>query len=273
MPATGGTRRVPMKEIMYDLSSWRIVATLFVTMALAIELGHRIGRRAQPNASDATKAHINAIQASLLGVLALLLGFTFSLSLQRYDTRSSAVVVEANAIGTTYLRAQLLVPEIRVDVLPLLRDYLDVRIRASAVSVIREEDRKELLTEAKRIQSELWTLAREATNVDDRPVTTGLFIQSLNDLIDALEIRDAAVNRHVPEVVLFLLYGTFVMTGCIVGYASGVACHRASFVTYVMVGLIALLVFVIIDLDRPRRGLIEVRQTSLTELREAFAAE
>jgi uncharacterized membrane protein (Fun14 family) len=72
---------------------------------------------------------------------------------------------------------------------------------------------------------------------------------------------------------LFLLYGTFVMTGCIVGYASGVAGHRASFVTYVMVGLIALLVFVIIDLDRPRRGLIEVRQTSLTELREAFAAE
>lgn len=94
------------------------------------------------------------------------------------------MVVEANAIGTTYLRAQLLVPEIRVDALPLLRDYLDVRIRASAVSVIREEDRNELLTESPRIQSELWTLAG----------------------------------------------------------------HRASFVTYVMVALIALLVFVIIDL-------------------------
>jgi hypothetical protein len=71
--------------------------------------------------------------------------------------------------------------------------------------------------------------------------------------------------------VLFLLFATFLMTGVIVGYASGLHGHRASFVTHVMVALIVLLVFIIIDLDRPRRGLIQVSQTSMLELRDTLA--
>ena len=93
---------------MYNYSSVLIVAILFVFMVLAIEAGYRIGGRTQSLVNESTKTQINAIQASLLGILALLLGFTFSLSLQRFDSRSEAVVNEANAIGTTYLRAQLL---------------------------------------------------------------------------------------------------------------------------------------------------------------------
>jgi hypothetical protein len=103
-------------------------------------------------------------------------------------------------------------------------------------------------------------------------VKTGLFIQSLNEVIDALGKRDAVLNRHVPEVVLLLLYGTFLMAGVIVGYASGVGGHRASFVAYIMVSLIVILVFIIIDLDRPRRGLIQVSQKSFTDLQAAIKA-
>ena len=86
---------------------------------------------------------------------------------------------------------------------------------------------------------------------------------------DAFGERDAALERHVPEPVLFLLYGTFLMTGCVVGFTAGLAGHRTSFATYVMVALIVLLVFVIIDLDRPRRGMIEVSQKSMTDLQSA----
>jgi uncharacterized membrane protein (Fun14 family) len=92
-------------------------------------------------------------------------------------------------------------------------------------------------------------------------------------LIDSYGRRNAALERHVPEVVLFLLFGTFVMTLGIVGYAAGVAGHRVSSVVYIMVVLIVLLVFVIIDLDRPRRGLIEVSQKSLTELQTSIQAQ
>lgn len=262
-----------MNEVMYDQSSVLIVSVLFVSMVACIEAGYRIGQRSQAAANEASKSHINTVLASLLGILALLLGFTFSLALQRYDTRSEAVVEEANAIGTTYLRAQLLPASIRGQTQQAIRDYVDLRVRSGALTLANKTEREPLLAQANQTLNLLWDYARQAAEEDPRPVTTGLFIESLNEMIDAYGRRDSALNRHVPEVVLFLLYGTFLMTSVIIGYASGVAGHRASFVTYIMVVLMVLLVFIIIDLDRPRRGLIEVSQKSLHDLQSAIGAE
>jgi hypothetical protein len=256
---------------MYDQSSVLIAAMLFVSMVIAIEVGFRVGG-AHSRTREVAKTQTNAIQASLLGILALLLGFTFSLALQRHDNRSAAVVDEANAIGTTYLRAQLLPDDMREDVATLLRRYVDVRVAASKVSLADGTAREPLLREANAITSELWAFAIAAAREDGRPVTSGLFIQSLNELIDSYARRDAALNRHVPEIVLFLLFITFVMAGWMLGYTAGMVGHRPTFATFTMVTLIVLLVFIIIDLDRPRRGLIEVSQESLTDLQQAINA-
>lgn len=248
---------------MYGWNSLLIAGFLLTSMAAAIEGGYRIGRRKEATAKKSTKDHIITIQGSMLGVLALLLAFSFSLALQRFDNRNAAVVEEANAIGTTFLRAQLLPSSVRSDAQRLLQSYVDLRVQASTISLDKEADREVLLFDANQILDALWGCARRAAEEDPNPVTSGLFIQSLNETIDAYGERDAAVRRHVPEVILFLLFGTFVMTGGVVGYAAGVAGHRPSAVSYLLVGLIVVLTFVIIDLDRPRRGLIEVDQTSL----------
>jgi hypothetical protein len=116
------------------------------------------------------------------------------------------------------------------------------------------------------VSNHLWEYAQQAAREEPSPITTGLFIQSLNEMIDAFGSREAALNRHVPEVVLFLLYGTLLITACVLGFTAGLAGHRASFVTYLMVALIVIIVFIIIDLDRPRRGLIEVSQKSMLDL-------
>jgi hypothetical protein len=261
---------------MYDISSALIAAVLFVSMILAIEAGYRVGRRTKLPAGvgrDDFKTHINMIAASLLGILALLLGFTFSLSLQRFDSRSVAVVDEANAIGTAYLRAQLLPASVRGDMQKSLREYLDLRVQASAVSLADHPERQALYEKTGRAQSALWRYARQAAGEDPNPVRSGLFIQSLNELIDNFGRRDAALNRHVPEVVLLLLYATFLMAKAIVGYAAGIAGHRTSFVTYIMVALIVVLVYIILDLDRPRRGQIQVSQRSLVELQAAIKTD
>jgi uncharacterized YccA/Bax inhibitor family protein len=123
------------------------------------------------------------------------------------------------------------------------------------------------------MQSDLWSYARQAASEDPNPVTVGLFVQSVNDLIDNFGRRNAELDRHVPEAVLLLSYGTFLMVGAVIGYSAGVSGHRASFVTYVMVLLVVVLVFIIIDLDRPRRGLIEVSQESLIDLRSAISED
>lgn len=262
-----------MSEFLYGINSAAIAFALFLTMAIAIETGYRIGRRRQRSVDEAFKTHVNSIAAALLGLLALLLGFTLSLSLTRFDTRSAAVVTEANAIGTTWLRAQLLPAPVRGEVQKLLRVYADQRIAASRTNLAERDAREVLTAEANRTQAALWARALQAAELAPNPVSTGLFVQSLNEMIDAMGSREAALDRHVPELVLLLLYATFLMTGAIVGYSAGVAGHRASFVTYFMVALIVVLVFVILDLDRPRRGLIQVSQNSLVELGRTMAAE
>lgn len=258
---------------MYQTPSIVIATALLLSMVAAIEIGHRIGLRVKTPASDAFKGHVNATSSSILGILALLLGFTFSLSLQRFDSRSEAVVDEANTIGTAYLRAQLLPESHRTKVLVALGQYLDLRVQESSKSLADESQRMVLLGQATAAQAQLWAYAREATQQNPNPVTVGLFVQALNEMIDSFGRRDAGLNRHVPEVVLLLLYGTFLMAGAIVGYASGVSNHRPSFVTYIMVALIVVLVFIILDLDRPRRGLIQVNQQSLLDLQLSVQAE
>jgi hypothetical protein len=251
---------------MYDQNSLLISGILFASMLIAIEVGYLLGRRNEAHVIESSRTHVSAIQASLLGVLALLLGFTFSLSLQRFDNRSQAVVDEANAIGTTYLRAQLLPATMRGEVQALLRHYIDLRVRAGGISLDKELQRDVIIAQTNKVLDELWGYARRAAEEDGRPMTAGLFIQSVNELIDSYGRRDAALMRHVPELVLFLLYGTFLLTGGVVGYAAGVGGHRPPFVVYILVVLIVVLTFIIVDLDRPRRGLIQVSQSSLINL-------
>lgn len=191
---------------MYNLSSVLIVGILCVLLLLAIESGYRLGLRLNRGANDSIKSQINTIQASLLGVLALLLGFTFSLALQRYDNRSTAVVDEANAIGTTYLRVDMLPDSVRDESRAILEAYLKLRASAGTESLDHVVRREALLRESEGLLDALWQLAVQ----------------------------------------------------------------RASFATYVLVLLIVLLVFIIIDLDRPRRGLIEVPQGSIIALHESI---
>jgi len=260
-----------MEDIMYSQSNALIVLGLFLCMLLSMEIGFRSGRRKQAIATEAI-TQANAVLASMLGLLALLLAFTFSAALQRYDDRSQAVVAEANAIGTTYLRARLLPGGMQDEVQALLRQYLDVRIQEGRVNTADTVKREKLLLQTNLMAAQLWVHAERAAKQDAGPVTSGLFIQSLNELIDAYGTRNATLERHVPEIVLFLMFVTIVMTTATLGYASGIAGHRVTLAAFALVVLIALVVYLIIDLDRPRRGLIHVNQESMLNLQQAIGS-
>ena len=103
---------------------------------------------------------------------------------------------------------------------------------------------------------------------DDRITTTGLYVQALNDLIDSYGTRDEILNRHVPEVVILLLLITIVLAGSILGYTSGVAGHRPTMAVACFMVIVVILVSMIMDLDRPRRGLIQVSQKNMLDLQE-----
>jgi len=260
-----------MREIMYSQSSVLIVLGLFIFMLLAMEIGFRSGRRKQASVAEAI-TQANSVLVSMLGLLALLLAFTFSAALQRFEDRSQTVVAEANAIGTTYLRARLLPGEMRDEVQALLRQYLDVRIQEGRVDATDPELYESLLHQAKLMEAQLWNHAVRAAELDKSVVTSGLFIQSLNELIDTSTTRNAALNRQVPEIVLFLMIATIVLTTATLGYASGIAGHRVTLAAFVLLILIALVVYLIIDLDRPRRGVIQVSHESMLSLQQTIGA-
>lgn len=255
------------RELMYGIDATLIAGGLLVAMLLVIEAGYRFGKAHEREESPTAKAHVNAIQASLLGILALLLGFTFSSALQRYDSRSEALVAETNAIGTAWLRTALLPDSHRAQAREALRDYVDLRVVANASTMDNYKGLAAMRAQTARMQARVWDVATRAATAHPDPVTTGLHVEAVNAMLDAYVRRNAALDRRVPEVVLFLLVGTFLMAGVVVGFATGVAGHRPSLASHVMVALIAVLVFIILDLDRPRRGLVQVDHGTLLELR------
>lgn len=144
------------------------------------------------------------------------------------------------------------------------------RARASQLATPHHSEREKLLQQATQIQDRLWTHAVAASQKDRHPATTGLFVQSLNDMFDAYGRRIAEIDRHVPEFVLLLLFGAFILSGGIIGYTAGLAAHRPAAATYLMLSLVVLLMFMVMDLDRPRNGLIQVSQQSLLDLSDSL---
>jgi hypothetical protein len=256
-------------EILYAYSSVLIVASLFFLMILCNELGFRIGRFVQKHTDSEIKALTGSIQASVLGLLALLLGFTFSMAMQRYDNRSQALIDEANAIGTGVLRVQLLPEHYQSEAARMFRDYIELRIEAGRIDLTRRSERTHYNHQISELQHALWALAVKATDEDPRAVTTGVFVKSLNDMIDIQGKRSALLEMHVPESVLMLLFIVFIAAGGMMGYSGGLSGKRMVAPVVLVSLLITLIVFIIIDLDRPRRGLIQVDQDAMLELRRS----
>ena len=252
---------------MYNQNSVLIVGILFVTILLAYEICFRIGRSVQHKTDEEVKGQTNSIQAGILGLLALLLGFTFNMALQRFDNRSYAVIKESNAIGTALLRTKLLPAPYDSIANNLLQQYVDLRIEISSVDLTVTNERKSINERTDKVQNQVWDSAIKAAEIDPRPVTTGYFLTSLNDVIDARGERSAILQRHVPELILFLLFIVFIFGGALMGFTSGLGLKRAYIPTVIFTLMIVLVVFIIIDLDRPKRGLIKVNQNSLVELK------
>ncbi|MBT8079278.1 MAG: hypothetical protein KJO31_11935 [Gammaproteobacteria bacterium] len=253
------------EELLYSINSVVIAVGLFLLIMLANEIAYRIARRSTTDEGLTTQT--NAIQAGILGLLALLLGFSFNMALQRFDARSTAAIEEANAIGTAWLRTSLLPEQFASETGSLISDYVDVRLKGGGIDMADPVKRDEIAAQTVRLQAQLWRILTDAAASDLTPAKSGLVIQALNEMIDAYGKRQAQLDKHVPEVVLILLFVIFIVSGGILGAASGLAGGRPLLATMSMSALIVLVIFIVIDLDRPRRGLIQVDQSSMLALR------
>ena len=257
-------------ELLHRLDLWLIFLVSIIFMLAATEIGFRLGRPLQPEVGETANSEISTIQGAMLGLLALILGFTFAMSMTRFETRKQLVLDESNAIGTTFLRAQLLPEPPRQELSNLLRQYVEVRL-ALFEPGIHQNDLGWVNDQTDLIHRQLWSLGAALGEKDARSVITGLFLQSLNEMIDLHAKRINAVENHVPGIIFLLLYFVAIVTTALIGYGCGLGGRRNFVVTLTASILIAAVILVIIDLDRPRRGLIKVSQQRMIDLRNSLA--
>ncbi len=256
------------REWLYRQPEWLIAAVFLALMALSLEIGFRLARRAQRRGGDAG-ATVPTLQGATLGLVGITLAFSFSMASSRYDTRRAMVVREANAIGTAYLRAGLLAGDACTRARGLLRTYVDGRLDFVSAEANPERYRKAAV-EAERIHAQIWDLAERAGREDPRPVMASLFVQAVNEVIDVHSLRVHATDDHIPEPVLLMLVIFAIVAAATVGYGAGLGGQRRLLLSVSFCVLVALMLAVVIDADRPGRGLIQVSQKSLIELRDSL---
>lgn len=246
-----------------------VVLLIFSLILLALgEIGFRLARRQHDAKTDGRRTQISGIQGAFLGLLALLLGFTFSMALGRFDSRRNLVLSEANAIGTTYLRASFLPPPHQAAVEILLRSYVDLRLPLydSATSSQALESYE---TRSAQVQRQLWAHAVAAGREAPSPLIVA-FVTALNEVIDLDASRLHALRSHVPGaawLLLLLVSGV----GCYIsGYVAGLSGARTAFSTILLPLLIAIVITLISDLDAPRRGIIGISKQPLLDLRQSL---
>jgi hypothetical protein len=255
---------------------WFLVeaAILLVSIGIfvaALEIGYRLGLRRQVNTDEPDKTHANALNGATLGLLALLLGFSFAMAVSRYENRKTLMVDQANAIGTATLRGSLLAQPHAGRTTALFRDYIDTRFLFNA-SVRGSKGVDEAESRASKIETELWDISRVLLTEDPRSQPASLFTQALNELFDIREKRRFALDDHVPGIVIFLLFATSAVALALVGYSCGLSGRRRTMANFTFTSLIAIVLIIILDIDAPRVGFVKASQDSLIRLQQSLPA-
>lgn len=251
------------RATLYDFPVWVVFLAGVLCLVLVTELGFRGGRRLGRAAQERAKFETGSIQASVLGLLALLLGFTYSASMSNFQERRVLVVKEASAISTAYLRAQLLQKPLAQEAGVLLRRYTDLHLQWAAAA---EAQAAGIAKQGDEVQKNLWAIAARAAE-QDRSAVTALFISAVNEVIDVSGERVASASNRLP-IQMFGLLGLLAIVGMgITGYGCGLAGERSFAATSIVSVLIVALTVVICDIHEPRQGLIHESQQSLIDVR------
>jgi len=252
-------------EPLDSIPLWALVVIESALLGLVLEIGYRIGKWRHSHRPDEREQPVGAMVASILGLVALVLGFTFSLAANRFDARRLVVLEESNAIGTTWLRARLLPEPEATEAARLLREYVDMRVRGV-------QDRKidELIVKSEGLHERLWAQATAAAEKNPT-ITTGLFIQSLNDVIDLHAKRLLlGIHSRIPIVIWLGVFGLSLLGMWAVGYQAALTTTRRS---PAMIGLVltfAIVLLLIGDLDRGHEGFLQISQQSMLDLQRSM---
>ena len=273
-----------VERLSQVLPLWAIGAVLIVISILALECGAWVARRqssGRPTASDGNneKSDVQGyVVGAIFGLLAFLVGLTFSIALDRYDSRRGMVAEEATAISTAYLRADLFDEPVRSQLRQTMREYARTRIVPDGLGK-DEIDKREVGSEA--LRSTLWQQTHEAVMPVRETELASYFIEAMNNMLDVGTRRSLAGRAHIPPQIVDMQLIYLVVAAGVLGYLLGAERSRRRYASSLLIVLFVLAFVMILDVDQPRAGSIKVSQRGIEQLvaqmdadakREALAA-
>lgn len=249
-------------RLIDSVPTWGIlILTILIAFAF-FEVGFRFGLFRGKRSSDEKNAPLGTMMGATLGLLAFILAFSFSLAANRFLERRELVLEDANAIETCYRRAGYLQEPNRTEIKRLLREYVSVRIPSTDPNEL-----KQLLVKSEEIQEKLWSQAIIVAENSPQSVMAGLFISSLNQVLDIHTNRImVGIRNRVPDIIWISLYAVTVLSMCAMGYYCGLSGQRSFLINLVMLLAFSGVIFLIADLDSPRSCIIKVSQQPMKDL-------
>jgi CDP-diglyceride synthetase len=241
---------------------WVVLLATIAVVLFAIQSGIRLGKRRQARGGGKLEVS-GAMVGATMGLLAFMLAFTFNGAAARHETRKTLVIEEANAIETTWLRAGFLPEQSRTTMRGLLRTYVGVRVNVALGQIELAEG----LHQTESLQDRMWAVAVEGVGREPGSIALGLFVQSLNEVIDLHTMRlTVAIRNRVPGTVWVALYALMVIGMIMMGTQIGQAETRHFTFELALAVSFSLVLLMIADLDRPQQGFVRVSQQAMIDL-------
>jgi hypothetical protein len=247
-----------------------VVAGLFAVMLALMHAGWRVG--VWRGRDSGANAGLGTIDGAVFGLMGLLVAFTFSGAATRFDTRRQLIGQEANAIGTAYLRIDLLPAPAQTTLRDDFRNYVDARLGYFRKLALDEAAAKTDLDKSIVLQGKIWSESVAGCAEVSSPATTALVLSSLNEMIDITTTRAVALEMHPPTVIFWGLGVLVLASALLAGYGMAEAKTRSWLHIVIYSAILAIAVYVITDLEYPRVGLIriDVADHVLTDLRNSM---
>ena len=250
-----------------------ITGSLLVGMPLAMEAGRRARLTHAPRDGEGSDPGTGPLDAAVYALFGLLLAFIFSGAASRFDDRRALIIQETNAIGTAYLRVDLLPEATQVALRPKFRDYVDSRLALHRKLGDPDAARTEYLRSVE-LQNRIWSLALAGAKETGSPAVLSLVLPALNEMIDITTTRLAATRMHPPQIVYVMLVVVALASSFLSGMAMAKSAKRPWLHIAAFTLVICAIIYVILDIEVPRRGFIRVDAADavLIELRNSIAA-
>lgn len=249
------------------IDGWVLLIIVVVLLAV-FEAGRWLAKR-RPQAEAARQLHAANVLTGMLTLLSFFLAFSFSLAANHFEQRRQIVLDEANAIGTTYLRSKYLPQPQSDDIQRLLLEYVNLRITGDQTL-----DFQQLRVRSEGLQQQIWAEAASLEKLNPNSEFAGLFIVSLNQMIDLHESRvTVAFEYRLPLIIMLNLYVISALTLLVMGYSAGLRNAKDALLTFCVILAIGSVLVLIIDLDRPVQRTFTVSQQALIDTREALESD